>query len=97
MRGFSTDQRLNIEHVKINRQRLTHQKDETRLVGMSIQEAAIGRQIASAEARATVCCPEYDPSNVYWKKVDDLLEEQTRVTNNMGLYNTAMMEEGDKK
>ena len=96
-RGFSTDQRINIETVKINRQRLTHQKDETRLVGMSIQEAAIGRQIASAEARAMLRCPEYKPTNVYWKRVDELLDLQAKVTENMGSYNDAMMKDEAKK
>ena len=51
-RGFSTDQRISIELLNINHQRLAHQKEETRLVGLSIHESAISRQIASAEARA---------------------------------------------
>ena len=96
-RGFSTDQRINIETVKIHRQRLTHQKDETRLVGMSIQEAAIGRQVASAEARAEKRCPTYKSTNIYWKRVDQLLEEQEKVTALMGSYNDTMMNDGDKK
>ena len=36
-RGLTAGQHLSTETVKINRQRLTHQNDETRLAGMSIQ------------------------------------------------------------
>lgn len=64
---------------------------------MSIQEAAIGRQIASAEARAMIRCPDYDENNVYWKKVDKLLEEQEKVTDLMGSYNDSMIRDEHKK
>ena len=90
-RGFSTDQRISIESLNINRERLTHQKDETRLVGLSIQESAIGRQIASAEGRARERCPEYRPKNPYWKRVDQLLAEQQNVTDMMATYNNSLM------
>ena len=90
-RGFSTDQRISIESLNINRERLTHQKDETRLVGLSIQESAIGRQIASAEGRARERCSEYHPKNPYWKRVDQLLAEQQNVTDMMANYNNSLM------
>jgi hypothetical protein len=96
-RGFSTDQRISIESLNINRQRLTHQKEETPLVGLSIHESAIGRQIASAEARAKDRCPKYNPKNPYWKRVDALLEKQESVTNNMGDYTTSLLEDSKKK
>ena len=64
---------------------------------MSIQEAAIGRQIASAEARAMIRCPEYNASNSYWMRVDELLDQQAKVTANMGSYNDAMMTDEAKK
>ena len=97
VRGFTTDQRLNIETVKINRQRLTHQKDETRLVGMSIQEAAIGRQIDSAESRARERCPTYKATNMYWKRADDLIKEQTKITELITSYNDALLNDDDKR
>ena len=92
-RGFSTDQRISIESLNINRERLTHQKQETRLVGLSIHESAIGRQIASAEARAASRCPEYHPKNPYWKRVDELLARQENVTDSMGNYTNSLMKE----
>jgi len=92
-RGFSTDQRISIESLNINRQRLTHQKEETRLVGLSIHESAIGRQIESAEARAKDRCPKYNPKNIYWKRVDELLEKQAGVTDNMGTYTESLMQD----
>lgn len=78
-RGFSTDQRISIESMNINKKRLMHQQNETRLVGLSIQEAAIRNQIESAESRAVQRCPKYTKSNPYWKRVDELIEEQNQV------------------
>jgi hypothetical protein len=49
------------------------------LVGISIQEVAIWSQIESAESRANLCCQKYNKNNVYWKRVDELLEEQDQV------------------
>ena len=97
IRGFTTDQRLNIETVKINRQRLSHQKDETRLAGMSIQEAAIGRQIDSAESRARERCPTYKASNIYWKRADDLIKEQMKITQQISSYNDCLMNDDEKR
>lgn len=96
-RGFSTDQRINIENMNINRQRLNHQHQETQLVGLSIHESAIGRQIASAEARAASRCAKYNPKNIYWKRVDDLLEKQDNVTDDMGNYTKSIREDNSKK
>ena len=75
-RGFSTDQRINIEAINVHARRLEHQKSETRMVGLSIQQSAIDCQISSAEARALIRCPDYDPSNIYWKRVDELILDQ---------------------
>ena len=95
--GFSTDQRISIESLNINRQRLNHQKQETRLVGLSIHESAIGRQIASAEIRAKERCPKYDARNIYWMRVDALLQKQDDITDNMGTYTNSLMGENTKK
>ena len=95
-RGFSTDQRINIENLNINRQRLNHQQQETQLVSLSIHESAIARQIESAEARAHSRCPQYDPENIYWKRVDILLKKQEDVTNDMGNYTKLIREENSK-
>jgi len=46
--------------MNINIRRLKNQKKECELVGLSIQEAAIGRQITSAENRAQQRCPTRD-------------------------------------
>ena len=43
VRGFSTDQRINIQALNINKKRLEHQRNQTFLVGLSIQESAMSR------------------------------------------------------
>ena len=54
VRGFSIDQRTNMQALNINKKRLEHQKTQTYLVGSSIQESAISRQIEQVEHRATI-------------------------------------------
>ena len=60
--------------MNINKRRLNRQQNETRLVGLSIQEGEIQRQIESAERRSEHRCPEYAKQN-YWQRVDELLLE----------------------
>jgi hypothetical protein len=71
---FSTDQHISIQSMNINKKRLVkHHKNQTLLVGLSIQESAISCQVESAKARATTHCPKYDRNNLYWKRVDELI------------------------
>ena len=81
VRGFSTDQRINILSMNINKKRLEHEKNETLLVGLSIQEAALGRQLESAEARAQSRCPKYKSTNPYWSRVDELVLKHDELVN----------------
>ena len=89
-RGHTTDQRISIESMNVNVRRLEHQKKETKMVGLSIQEAAIGRQITSAEIRASTRCPDYDANNIYWQRVDTLIQQQTECVVMMSRHNNAM-------
>ena len=43
--------------------------------------------VEAAERRAILRCPEYDESNTYWKKVDDLLAEQDMLMNKIRSFN----------
>ena len=92
-RGFSTDQRISIEALQINKQRLKHQMNETKIVALSIEEAAIGRQVSAAEVRAQQRCPEYDSSNDHWKRVDLLIKDHDKVIDSIRKYREAMTEE----
>ena len=93
VRGYSTDQRISIETMNVNIRRLEHQQKESKLVGLSIQVSAIGTQIASAEARATQRCPEYNANNLYWKRVDLLIQQETDVVFTMNKYNNDLLVE----
>jgi hypothetical protein len=77
--------------MNINKKRLIHQQNETRLVGLSIQASAIQSQIESAENRAAMRCPKYNKSNVHWKRVDELLEEQSAVVEAIKAHSTALI------
>jgi hypothetical protein len=77
--------------MNINKKRLIHQQNETRLVGLSIQASAIQSQIESAENRAQNRCPKYNKHNVHWKRVDALLEEQDAVVEAIKAHSSALI------
>ena len=89
-RGFSTDQNISMEALKL--QRLAHEQTttESNLVALIAHEAALGRQIEAAERRAFIRCKEYDASNVFWQNCDSLINKQGEITNNIAKY-TVMM------
>ena len=87
VRGFSTDQRIDIENLNVRKQALCDRQREQSIVGFSIEEAALGRQIETAERRAAVRCPVYDPTNVHWQRVDRLIEEQDEVIQRIRDFN----------
>jgi hypothetical protein len=72
-RVFSTDQQIDILTMNINKKRLEHEKNETLLVGLSIEKAVLSPQLESAEARAAVRCPKYNRNNSYWQRIDELI------------------------
>ena len=87
VRGFTTDQRIEIEGLNVRRQEMFDRQRESALVGFFIEEGAISRQIEQAERRAESRCPEYDPNNIFWQRVDSLLEQQENVLKQMREFN----------
>ena len=94
VRGFSTDQRINILSMNINKNRLEHEKNETLLVGLSIQEAALGRQLESAEARAQSRCAKYKSTNPYWSIVDELVLKHDELVNTISERTASLFKTG---
>ena len=74
-RGFTTDQRISIEVLRVQKMSHVHNDNESNMILLIGHEAAISKQIEAAENRATICCKEYDKDNCYWKRVDDLFVE----------------------
>ena len=79
VRVFSTDQRISIEQLNVQKETMIERKNERTIIGLSIEMSAITLQVEAAKNRAESRCPEYNASNIMWKKVDYLLEEQERV------------------
>ncbi len=72
IRGFSTDQRITIESINVNKQTLKHLQDETQMVAFGLQESAIRAQLSQAQSMAERQCPKYDENNMFWQRVDSL-------------------------
>jgi hypothetical protein len=65
--------------LNINKKRLDHQNNQSFLVGMSITEGAMSREIECWEKQAATRCPVYDSENMYWMKVDKLIKEHSEL------------------
>ena len=80
-RGFSTDQELKLEIINLQKRKEEDRSRETILVGLSIQESAIDRQIQHAEKRAIRLSPDDETTrnSIHWKRVDLLIEKQNEV------------------
>ena len=86
-RGLTTSQRIDLENLEIQKEMMRDRKNETSIVALSIEEAAISKQLAMAEARADRRCPEFDPNNIYWKRVDVLVEKQDDIIKRLSAFN----------
>ena len=95
-RGFSTEQCLEIEALDLQKQTMVERKNDSLLVGLSIEQCALKDQVEAAERRAASRCPEYNPSNLYWRKVDSLLEDQDKLLDKIRSFNQDMMVQTDK-
>ena len=72
VRGFSTDQRITIESINVNKQTLKHLQDETQMVALGLQETAIRAQLTHATSMAERQCPKYKDTNMFWQRADAL-------------------------
>ena len=88
-RGFTTDQKLQLELINLTRQQTTDRTRESKLMGLCVQETAIAKQIDRAERTAERMAPNdiENPYNIWWKKVNNLLKEQESIITQMALLN----------
>ena len=49
-------------------------------------ETSLVRHIKGAERRAVLYCAEYDPDNIYWKRCDTLIEQQSKLNMNTASF-----------
>ena len=75
---------------------MVERKNDSVLVGLSIEQCALKDQVEAAERRAASRCREYDPSNLYWRKVDSLLEDQDKLLEKIRSFNKDMMVQTEK-
>ena len=80
-RGLTADQKINIEGLCLQLARLEMQQREVKLASISMQSTILESQLAAAERRAERRCLEYNPEHIFWKKVDELIEEQQLLKN----------------
>ena len=95
-RGFSTDQRIDIEALDVQKESMRNRKHEAALVGLSIEESSLSKMIETAERRAWSRCSDYDPESVYWKKVDTLLQDQDKLLLKIRSFNDNTLFEKSK-
>ena len=79
-RGLTIDQKINLASFQLQKRNQEQMENEQRLVALIANESALMRQVDAAERRAIIRCKEYDPTNRFWKMVDDLMDEQAEST-----------------
>ena len=92
-RGFSTEQCLEIESLDLQKQAMLERKTDSVLVGLSVEQSALKDQVEAAERRAASRYPEYTPTNIYWIKVDALLDDQEKLLAKIHTFNTELMQD----
>ena len=95
-RGFSTDQRINIETLNVQKQNQIDRIAEAAIVAISVEESAIARQVEAAEKRAIQRYPEYNADNYFWKRSDELLQRQQDIMQEIREMNTKKVENNEK-
>ena len=95
-RGFSTDQRINIETLNVQKQNQIDRIAEAAIVAISVEESAIARQVEAAEKRAIQRYPEYNADNYFWKRSDELLQRQEDIMQEIREMNTKKVENNEK-
>ena len=85
-RGYSTDQQINVEFLNVQKKKFKHNKKETSLVALGMNESALVQRIEAAEHRAEMRCPSSCADNIYWKRVEVLLKEQQDLIDQMKAY-----------
>ena len=90
-RGFTTDQRIDIENLGLRKESMIDRKHEVTMVALSLEESAMTKMVAAAERRAMQRCPDYDASNMYWARVDVMLKEQDELMKKIRNFNDRIM------
>ena len=70
VRGFSTDQRTNVEQLRVQKMSCIDRKNEKVVINLAIEESALVRQVETSEVRIKICCPTCKASNLFWKNAD---------------------------
>ena len=90
-RGFTTDQRIDIETLGLQKESMLDRKHEVAMVALSLEESAMTKMVDAAERRAMQRCPDYDSGNQYWKKVDGMLKDQDQLMVKIRNFNQSIM------
>eukprot|EP00548_Thalassiothrix_antarctica_P015743 CAMPEP_0194166986 /NCGR_PEP_ID=MMETSP0154-20130528/2433_1 /TAXON_ID=1049557 /ORGANISM="Thalassiothrix antarctica, Strain L6-D1" /LENGTH=427 /DNA_ID=CAMNT_0038877803 /DNA_START=367 /DNA_END=1647 /DNA_ORIENTATION=- len=87
-RGFSTDQRINIEQLRVQKMSCIDRKNEAVMFNLAIEESALARQVEVSETRAQLRCPEYDDNNLFWKKANAIIKKHEQVMDRISNLNS---------
>ena len=58
------------------------------MFNLAIEEIALARQVEVLETRAKMRCPEYDDSNLFWKKADAIIKKHDQVMDRISNLNS---------
>ena len=93
-RGFTTDQKIQLQMIGLTRQSTNDRSRESRLMGLCVQEQALPKQIDRAKRIAERLAPDDmdNENNKWWKKVHTLLKQQEAIVIQMALLNNSAID-----
>ena len=83
VRGYSTDQQISMQSLKVQTERLETQKQEVTIASLSMHNTMLDKMLERYERRAERVCPVYDEKHPAWIKVDALLTQQEELMDSM--------------
>ena len=92
-RGFTTDQRISMESLFMQKKAQKQLEREATMVGLIAHENAISRQVEAAERRAAIRCKVYKKGNVHWDVVDKLLKVQESAIEKIAIHANEKVDE----
>ena len=92
-RGLTTDQLINLQSVRIQKQKYNTSRTEVAMAGLSMQNEILNTMIVRAERRAEMLCPSGDSEHPAWKVVDDLVAQQSDLMSSMNNFTTTLVKE----
>ena len=93
--SLTTTDKISFVTLSVQQNRMKIEAKQTKNLSLSTQELGLKSQIECARQLAMVACPTFNPENMYWKNVTNLMEKQTLIMQNMASMSEEILVHSD--